>query len=125
MGRSVMHARIVSAIVVALSLAAAPAFGQDKDKAKAKESTAVTKVLLDNAKVRVTETTFNPGDVSRADRKARTNYAVTDGKLERTTKDGKKSTYERKKGTATWMEADSDVVKNIGKTTYVVVGVTA
>src|SRR4051812_25850628 len=123
MGRSVMHARIVSAVVVALSLAAAPAFSQEK--AKAKESAPVVKVLLDNAKVRVTETTFKPGDVSRADRKARTNYAVTDGKLERTTKDGKKSTYERKKGTATWMEADSDVVKNIGKTTYVVVGVTA
>jgi hypothetical protein len=120
-----MHARIVSAIVVALSLAATPAFGQSKDKAKAKESTAVTKLLLDNDKVRVTETTFKPGDVSRTDRKARTNYVVTDGKLERTTKDGKKSTYERKKGTAIWMEADSDVVKNVGKTTYVVVGVTA
>jgi quercetin dioxygenase-like cupin family protein len=122
-----MHARILSAIVVALSLAVAPAYGQDKDKAKAKakESAPVTKVLLDNAKVRVTETTFKPGDVSRADRKARTNYIVTDGKLERTTKDGKKTTYERKKGTAIWMEADSDVVRNVGKTNYVVIGVTA
>jgi quercetin dioxygenase-like cupin family protein len=85
---------------------------------------AVTKVLLENDKVRVTETTFKPGAVSRAERKARTNYIVTNGKLERTTKDGKKTVYERKKGTAIWMDADNDVVRNVGKTTYVVIGVT-
>ena len=43
---------------------------------------------------------------------------------ERTTKDGKKTVYERKAGTSVWLEADSDVVKNIGKTTFVVVSVT-
>jgi len=121
-----MNARIVGAVVLALGLAfTGPLQAQDKSKDKAKESTAATKVLLDNAKVRVTETTFKPGDVSRVDRKARTNYVLTDGKLERTSKDGKKTTYERKKGTAIWMEADSDVVRNIGNTTYVVIGVTA
>ena len=93
-------------------------------QAQAKERAPQIKVLLENAKVRVTETTFLPGDVSRADRKARTNYVVTDGRLERTGKDGKKTVYERKGGTAVWLEADSDVVRNVGKTTYVVIGVT-
>ena len=92
-------------------------YAQDKERAP------VIKVLLDNAKVRVTETTFKPGDVSRADRKARANYFVKSGTLERTTKDGKKTVYERKAGTSAWLEADSDVVKNIGKTTFVVVSV--
>jgi len=92
-------------------------------QAQAKERAPQTKVLLENDKVRVTETTFLPGDVSRADRKPRTNYILTDGKLERTGKDGKKSVYERKAGTAIWMEADSDVVKNVGKSTYVVIGI--
>ena len=55
---------------------------------------------------------------------ARANYIVKSGTLERTTKDGKKTVYERKAGTSVWLEADSDVVKNIGKTTFVVVSVT-
>ncbi len=45
------------------------------------------------------------------------------GKLERTSKDGKKTVVERKTGTSVWLEADSDAVKNIGKTTFVVVTV--
>ena len=118
-----MQAHTVGAIVFALGLAiAAPLHAQDK-KASAKEVEAVTKVLLDNDKVRVTETSFKPGAVSRAERKARTNYIVADGKLERTTKDGKKSVYERKKGTAHYLPADNDVVRNVGKTTFVVVTV--
>ena len=119
-----MHAiRTISAIVVAVGLAVAgPLHAQDKGKAK--ERAPVVKVLLENDKVRVTESTFKPGDVSRSDRKARTNYFVKSGKLERTTKDGKKTVYERVAGTALWLEADSDVVKNIGKTNFVVVSVT-
>jgi len=111
--------RILGATVLALGLIATGPV-----QAQAKERAAVVKVLLENNKVRVTETTFLPGDVSRTDRKARTNYIVTDGRLERTTKDGKKTVYERKAGTAVWLEADSDVVRNVGKTTYVVIGVT-
>jgi hypothetical protein len=120
-----MQARIAGAVIVAIGLAfAGPGYAQDKAKEKAKESAPVTKVLLDNNKVRVTESTFKPGDVSRSDRKARTNYIVKGGTLERTSKDGKKTSYERKAGTAIWMEADSDAVKNVGKTTFVVVSVT-
>ena len=114
-----MQARIASAVIVAIGLAfAGGVHAQDK-----KESAPVTKVLLENDKVRVTESTFKPGDVSRAERKTRTNYIVKSGTLERTTKDGKKSVYERKAGTAHYLAADNDVVKNVGKTTFVVVTV--
>ena len=120
-----MHAiRMFSAIVIAAGLGAAvPLYAQDKAKADPKEIAVETKVLLENDKVRVTQSTFKPGAVSRTDRKARVNYFVTDGKLQRTNKEGKTTTYERKAGTSLWLEADSDVVKNIGKTTFVVIGV--
>jgi hypothetical protein len=117
-------ARIFATASVALALiASAPLQAQDKSKAKG-EKAAVTKVLLENDKVRVTESTFEPGAVSRTDRKARTNYVVKGGTLERTTKEGKTSRYERKTGQAVYLEADSDVVRNVGKTTFVVIGVT-
>ena len=122
-----MLGRTLSAIVIAIGLAALPLHAQDKSKAEpkadAKEIKAETKVLLENDKVIVTQATFKPGAVSRTDRKARLNYIVTNGKLQRTNKEGKTATYERKAGTAIWLEPDSDVVKNIGNTTYVVIGV--
>jgi hypothetical protein len=100
---------------------AGPVQSQDKDKGKAKDRAPVTKVLLENDKVRVAETTFKPGDVSRNQRKARVSYTVKGGKLERTSADGKKLVNERKAGTAVWLEADSDVVTNVGKTTVTVI----
>jgi hypothetical protein len=110
--------RLALAAFAALGIAATGAVhAQDK----AKERAPVTKVLLENDRVRVAETTFRPGDVSRATRRARANYVVKGGKLERTTADGKKSVYERKTGTSVWLEADADVVKNIGKSNFVVV----
>jgi quercetin dioxygenase-like cupin family protein len=119
-------ARILGTAVVALCLATAGPLhaqdkGKDKGKDKAVKSTVVTKVLLENDKVRVTQTTFKPGDVSQSDRKARANYVVKGGTLERTTKDGKKTVYERKTGTSVWLGPDSDVVRNVGKGEYVVV----
>jgi len=108
----------------ALGIAAAgPVQAQDKGKDKAKERAPVVKVLLENDKVRVAEATFKPGDVSRSNRRARANYIVKGGKLERTSADGKKTVYERKTGTSVWLEVDSDVVKNIGKSNFVVVTV--
>ena len=115
-------ARILGTAVVALCFVAAGALhAQDKGKDKAVKSTVVTKVLLENDKVRVAETTFKPGDVSQSDRKARANYVVKGGTIERTSKDGKKTVYERKTGTSVWLAPDSDVVKNVGKADYVVV----
>jgi len=114
--------RMFGAVVIALGLAVgAPVQAQEKAKEKPKERAPIVKVLLENDKVRVAESTFRPGDVSRADRRARANYVVKGGTLERTSKDGKKTVAERKAGTSVWQEADSDAVKNIGKTTFVVV----
>jgi quercetin dioxygenase-like cupin family protein len=128
-----MLARTLSAIAIAIGLAALPVYAQDKPKAEpkadakaktdAKEIKSESEVLLENDKVRVTRSTFKPGAVSRTDRKARLNYFVTDGKLQRTNKEGKTTPYERKAGTAMWLEADSDVVKNIGNKDFVVIGV--
>ena len=112
--------RFTAIAIAALGIAAA---GSVHAQDKAKERAPSVKVLLDNDKVRVAESTFKPGDVSRADRKARANYIVKSGTLERTSKDGKKTVVERKAGTAIWLEADSDVVKNIGKSTFVVLSV--
>ena len=114
-------ARIFCTAVIALGLIAAPA--QAQDKAKGKATQAVTKVLLDNDKVRVTRTTFAPGAVNKADRKDRTNYIVTGSTLERTTPEGKKSSYVRKSGEAYYLKADSDTVTNVGKGPFVVVTV--
>ena len=120
-----MKARIFGTAALAVCFAAAGAlYAQDKGKDKAVKSTVVTKVLLENDKIRITETTFKPGDISVSDRKARANYVVKGGTLERTKKDGKKLTYERKTGTAIWQEADSDIVRNIGKGEYVVLTIT-
>ena len=117
-------ARILSTAAIALALvASAPLQAQDKGKDKGKERAPVVKVLLENDKVRVTEATFQPGDVSRAVRKVRTNYILKGGTLERTTKAGKKIRYERKAGTAHYLEADDDVVVNVGKTVFVVIAV--
>jgi len=117
--------RAVRSMIVAIAAlgfaVAGPA--QAQDKGKAKESAPASKVLLENDKVRVTETTFKPGDVSRNDRRARVAYVIKGGTLERTSKDGKKASYERKTGAAVWLEADSDAVKNVGKAEYKVVTV--
>jgi hypothetical protein len=75
-----------------------PSQGSVHAQDKAKERAPVIKVLLDNAKVRVTE--------SERQKRAR-----------------RRSTSARP-ATSIWLEADSDVVKNIGKTTFVVVSVT-
>ena len=123
-----MLARTVSAAIAAIALATLPVHAQDKSKAAppkadAKEIQSESKVLFENDKVRVTEFTFKPGAVSRTDRKARVNYFLSDAKMQRTDKEGKTTQAERKKGTALWLEADSDVVKNIGNTTLVGISV--
>ena len=90
---------------------------------KAKERAPVVKVLLDNDKVKVTENTFKPSDVSRRQRPERTNYFVKGGTLERTAADGKKTLNERKTGTAVWYAPDSDVVTNVGKSTVILISI--
>jgi hypothetical protein len=99
------------------------AMAQDKAKAKSSELPPITKVVLENDKVRVLESAFKPGDVSPSRvRNPRASYVVKGGTLERTYPDGRKTIVERKTGTAEWDERDTYSVKNVGKTTVVLVG---
>jgi hypothetical protein len=112
----------IRSTIVALATVGIVTTGSAFAQAVAGERAPVTRVLLENDKVKVTESTFLPGDVSRANRSRRVNYIVKGSTMERTSKDGKKEVVERVAGTAVWLEADSDVVKNIGKSTFVVIG---
>jgi hypothetical protein len=99
------------------------AMAQDKAKAKSSELPPITKVVLENDKVRVLESTFKPGDVSpNRVRNPRVSYVAKGGTLERTYPDGRKTIVDRKTGSAEWNERDTYSVKNIGKTTVVLIG---
>jgi hypothetical protein len=110
--------------VIAIAALGIAATGLAHAQDKAKERAPVVKVLLDNDKVRVTESTFKPGDVSRSQRGPRTNYFIKGGMFERASPDGKKTKTERKAGTAIWLAPDADVVTNVGKTTIHLISVT-
>ena len=118
-----MLARVICTAAIAFGLVAT-GLAQAQDKAAPKAAMkAATKVLLDNDKVLVTQSTIPPGAVTKTNRKDRTNYIVKGSELQRTTPEGKVTKYVRKTGDAHWLKADSDEVKNIGKSTFVVVTV--
>ena len=121
----------VSLVVPALMLAfatATPAMKHEMAKdakaapaAKAVKGKPVTKVLLDNEKVRATETTYKPGDESDSlARPYRVIRLLKGGMLLRTYADGKTEKYERKTGEVRVAGPDAPYkVKNIGKTDVV------
>jgi hypothetical protein len=104
------------------------AIAQDKAKdakaapaAKVEKGKATIKVLLENDKVRVYETTYKPGDVntSIASSATRINRIMKGGTLERTYADGKKETNTRKTGEVVFnAQIPAYTTKNIGKTDY-------
>lgn len=123
--------RLLASLVVPVFMLAVanPVMAQDKMKdakaapaAKAEKGKAVQKVLHDDDKVRVTETTFKPGDtgpnVQRGFRVAR---LLKGGTLERTYADGKTEKLERKTGEVRVLGPDKQAYfqKNIGKTDIV------
>jgi quercetin dioxygenase-like cupin family protein len=86
------------AMLAALLLTASPALAQDKAKA-AKAAERSQKVLIDNDKVRVTETTFKPGEISPSiERPYRITRVIKGGKTVRTYADGKSVEREFKTG---------------------------
>ena len=106
-------------------LIASPAIAQDK--AKAQKGKAVQKVLHDDDKIRVTETTLKPGDVGpNVVRGFRVSRALSGGTLERTYADGKKEKRERKTGSVVVAGPDKQAYfnTNIGKTDVVFYTVT-
>ena len=116
--------RLLASVAVAISLATAvPVHAQDK--AKAAKGVPVVKVLLENDKVRVTETTYKPGDASASrERFPRLNYTPKGGMSERVNPDGKKVKVEVKAGEWKWYgEKETYAVANVGKTTIVYISV--
>lgn len=119
---------VVPAFVLA-GVAATSVLAQDKAKAakaapaaKAEKGKAVQKVLHDDDKVRVTETSFKPGDVGpNVQRGFRVARLLKGGTLERTWADGKKEKRELKTGQVIVAQPDSQAYfhKNIGKTEVV------
>jgi len=106
-------------------LIASPAIAQDK--AKAQKGKAVQKVLHDDDKIRVTETTLKPGDVGpNVVRGFRVSRALSGGTLERTYADVKKEKRERKTGSVVVAGPDKQAYfnTNIGKTDVVFYTVT-
>ena len=116
---------VVPAFILA-GVASSQAMAQDKAKAASKATNSV-KVLHDDDRVRVTETTTKPGE--RSDslvRGVRVVRYLQGGTQERTYADGKKDKVERKTGEVFVAGPDKQAyfVTNIGKTTIVGYGVT-
>ena len=73
------------------------------------------KVLLENAQVRVLAVKIKPGEkVPMHSHPASVSYVLSDGKLRITTPDGKTADREPKAGAATWSDAVTHAVENIG-----------
>jgi hypothetical protein len=125
-------------LVVAFLLAGAivnPAVGQDKAKdtkalpsAKAEKGAPKLTVLMDNAKVRVFEVQYKPGEENKAvpSASSRVVRALKGGTLMRNYADGKTEKVEWKTGQVRFLEAEKTAytAKNVGKSDihlYVVV----
>jgi hypothetical protein len=96
-----------------------------QEKAKAAAPKQEQKVLLENDKVRVTETRWVAGAVSdSAKRPARVVRALKGGTLQRTYPDGKTELSTYKTGEVRFFEADGPyALKNIGKSEMVLYSV--
>lgn len=82
------------------------------------------KVIIDNAKVSVSEVRFKPGEEAvLKDRPYRIVRALTDGTLLRTYADGKTETYEWKVGQVREIGPDKISAKNVGQTDLVLYAV--
>lgn len=117
---------LVGLLVSAFVLAGVPAnSAMAQDKAKGAKGAPVVKVLLENDKVRVTETTYKPGDASASrERVPRLSYTPKGGMSERGNPDGKKVKREVKAGEWRWYgEKETYSVTNVGKTTIVYIGI--
>ena len=121
---------LVPALMLAFATAT-PAMKHEMDKAKdakaapaakAEKGKPVVKVLHEDDRLRVTETTTKPGDTGPSIvRGLRVVRYLKGGTQERTYADGKKDKVERKTGEVIVLGPDKQAysIKNIGKTTIV------
>ena len=129
---------LLDGVLAAATLAATSAMAQEKKDGKApakaeksEKGKSTVKVHFDNAKVRVFERTYKPGDTNDEvpSSSYRVNRTMKGGTLERIYADGKKEKTELKEGTVRFLEpskGDSGkyTTKNVGTTeivSYVVV----
>ena len=121
-----LFASLVVPVFMLAGVTASPVMAQDKAKdakatpaAKAEKGKPAIKVLVDNAKVKVFEVTYKPGDSNTgiATTTTRIVRALTTGTTEWTFADGKKVTKVRKAGDV-WISDPGPAYtnKNIGKT---------
>jgi hypothetical protein len=116
MRNNVAFARLLVPAFLLAGALAGPALAQDK-KAEKKAAERGQKVLIDNDKVRVTESIWKPGEsnpmVERGYRVTRVISGSTT--MERTYADGKKDKREFKAGDTFASDPDKVSMKNIGK----------
>ena len=91
--------------------------GQAQDPIKV--SPQYYKVLLENAQVRVLAVKIKPGEkVPMHSHPASVSYVLSDGKLHITLADGKTVDKEPKAGSATWSDAVTHAVENVGTSEF-------
>ena|SRR5438105_9460291 len=112
-------------LAMLLALAAAPALAQDK-KAEKKGPIRAQKILLDNDRVRVTESVFKPGDENPMEPRGYRIGRVLKGNttVERRHANGKVEKIEWKEGRVYEAGPDNASAKNIGKGEVVLYTVT-
>ena len=113
----------VSALFLAGAIAQ-PAVAQEKKGEQA--PVRASKVLIDNDRVRVTESVFKPGEVNPTEKRGYRVTRVLKGSttLERTHADGKTEKIEAKEGSVYVSPADHASTKNVGKSKVVIYTVT-
>jgi hypothetical protein len=118
MGKSLVLAMV-------LALAGAPALAQDK-KAEKKGPIRAQKILLDNDRVRVTESVFKPGDENPMEARGYRIGRVLKGNttVERRHANGKVEKVEWKEGQVYEAGPDNASAKNVGKGEVVLYTVT-
>ena len=91
--------------------------GKDAKAAPAAKASTTAKVLLENDKVRITESRYKPGTGgAMMERPARASYSVKGGTFLRIYPDGKKVKVETKTGEWRWIEKETFSFENTGKT---------
>jgi hypothetical protein len=104
-------------------VAAPPAVAQDK---KAESSVRAQKVLIDNERVRVTESVFKPGEANPVDKRGPRVTRILKGStsIQRTHADGKVEMVEWKEGATLWNPGDHASSKNVGTSEVTIVTIT-
>jgi hypothetical protein len=111
-----MRTGLFIAVFVLAGAIAHPATAQDK-KADKKAPVRAQKVLLDNERMRATESVFKPGEVNPMEARGNRVTRVLKGNttIERTHSNGKTEKIEWKEGGVYYSPADNASAKNIGK----------